>query len=376
MKLMHLSDLHLGKRVHEVSMLPDQVYILNQILDCIDTERPDALLICGDVYDKSIPSGEAVAVFDDFLSSLAQRELPVFIISGNHDSPERLAFGGRLMEPSGIHLSPVYNGSIEPITLRDEFGPVHFWLLPFLKPSHVRRFFPEEAPGSLSDALRLVIGKMPLNRQERNVLLTHQFVAGAATCESEEISIGGTDCVDAEIFSDFDYTALGHLHGPQNVLSSRIRYCGTPLKYSFSEALHHKSITVVHLGEKGTLDISLLPLTPLHDLREIRGTYQEVTARSFYVNAPTEDYLRITLTDEEDVPEAMGRLRTIYPNLLALRYDNTRTRSGAVIEAAADVQRKSPLELFGELYEKQNNQPLSDVQRTYLLGLMESIWED
>lgn len=376
MKLMHLSDLHLGKRVHEVSMLPDQVYILNQILDCIDTERPDALLICGDVYDKSIPSGEAVAVFDDFLCSLAQRELPVFIISGNHDSPERLAFGGRLMEPSGIHLSPVYNGSIEPITLRDEFGPVHFWLLPFLKPSHVRRFFPEEAPGNLSDALRLVIGKMPLNRQERNVLLTHQFVAGAATCESEEISIGGTDCVDAEIFSDFDYTALGHLHSPQNVLSSRIRYCGTPLKYSFSEALHHKSITVVHLGEKGTLDISLLPLTPLHDLREIRGTYQEVTARSFYVNTPTEDYLRITLTDEEDVPEAMGRLRTIYPNLLALRYDNTRTRSGAVIEAAADVQRKSPLELFGELYEKQNNQPLSDVQRTYLLGLMESIWED
>ena len=376
MKLMHLSDLHLGKRVHEVSMLPDQVYILNQILDCIDTERPDALLICGDVYDKSIPSGEAVAVFDDFLCSLAQRELPVFIISGNHDSPERLAFGGRLMEPSGIHLSPVYNGSIEPITLRDEFGPVHFWLLPFLKPSHVRRFFPEEAPGSFSDALRLVIGKMPLNRQERNVLLTHQFVAGAATCESEEISIGGTDCVDAEIFSDFDYTALGHLHGPQNVLSSRIRYCGTPLKYSFSETLHHKSITVVHLGEKGTLDISLLPLTPLHDLREIRGTYQEVTARSFYVNTPTEDYLRITLTDEEDVPEAMGRLRTIYPNLLSLRYDNTRTRSGAVIEAAADVQRKSPLELFGELYEKQNNQPLSDVQRTYLLGLMESIWED
>ena len=358
MKLMHLSDLHLGKRVHEVSMLPDQVCILNQILDCIDTERPDALLICGDVYDKSIPSGEAVAVFDDFLCSLAQRELPVFIISGNHDSPERLAFGGRLMEPSGIHLSPVYNGSIEPITLRDEFGPVHFWLLPFLKPSHVRRFFPEEAPGSLSDALRLVIGKMPLNRQERNVLLTHQFVAGAATCESEEISIGGTDCVDAEIFSDFDYTALGHLHSPQNVLSSRIRYCGTPLKYSFSEALHHKSITVVHLGEKGTLDISLLPLTPLHDLREIRGTYQEVTARSFYANTPTEDYLRITLTDEEDVPEAMGRLRTIYPNLLALRYDNTRTRSGALIEAASDVQ------------------PLSDVQRTYLLGLMESIWED
>ena len=376
MKLIHLSDLHLGKRVHEVSMLPEQLLILNHILQIVDEEQPQALMICGDVYDKTVPSGEAVTAFDDFLCRLAQRKLPVFIISGNHDSPERLAFGGRLMDLSGIHFSPVYSGDIRPITLRDEYGPVHFWLLPFLKPAHIRRFSPEEAPESYTDALRVAIGRMAIDAKERNVLLTHQFVAGAATCESEELSIGGTDCVDAEVFSDFDYVALGHLHGPQNVLSPRIRYCGTPLKYSFSEAHHHKSVTVAELGDKGDLQIRLRPLIPLHDLREIRGTYREVTAKSFYEGTPTEDYLHITLTDEEDVPEAMGRLRVIYPNLLKLSYDNARTRSNTVLDAAADVRRKSPLELFGELYEKQNNQPLSDVQRQYLLGLIESIWED
>lgn len=376
MKLIHLSDLHLGKRVHEVSMLPEQVLILRQILDILDEEQPQALLICGDIYDKTVPSGEAVTVFDDFLCQLAQRKLPVFIISGNHDSPERLAFGGRLMDASGIHFSPVFSGDIQPISLRDEYGPVHFWLLPFLKPAHVRRFYPEEAPETYTDALRVAIGRMAVDPTQRNVLLTHQFVTGAATCESEELSVGGTDCVDAEVFSDFDYVALGHLHGPQNVLSPRIRYCGTPLKYSFSEAHHHKSVTVAELGEKGGLQIRLRPLTPLHDLREIRGTYQEVTAKSFYEGTPTEDYLHITLTDEEDVPEAMGRLRAIYPNLLKLSYDNTRTRSNTVLDTAADVQCKSPLELFGELYEKQNNQPLSPVQRQYLLELIESIWED
>lgn len=376
MKLIHLSDLHLGKRVHEVSMLPEQVLILRQILDILDEEQPQALLICGDIYDKTVPSGEAVTVFDDFLCQLAQRKLPVFIISGNHDSPERLAFGGRLMDASGIHFSPVFSGDIQPISLRDEYGPVHFWLLPFLKPAHVRRFYPEEAPETYTDALRVAIGRMAVDPTQRNVLLTHQFVTGAATCESEELSVGGTDCVDAEVFSDFDYVALGHLHGPQNVLSPRIRYCGTPLKYSFSEAYHHKSVTIAELGEKGGLQIRLRPLTPLHDLREIRGSYQEVTAKSFYEGTSTEDYLHITLTDEEDVPEAMGRLRAIYPNLLKLSYDNTRTRSNTVLDTAADVQRKSPLELFGELYEKQNNQPLSPVQRQYLLELIESIWED
>jgi len=374
MKLFHLSDLHIGKRVHEVSMLDDQAYILEQILDLADQERPDALLICGDVYDKSVPSAESVALFDNFLCRIAQRQLPAFIISGNHDSPERLSFGGRLMEGSGIHLAPVYDGSVIPLTLNDEFGPVDFYLLPFLKPAHVKRFYPEEETGSYTDALKTALPTPDPSR--RSVLLTHQFVTGASRCESEELSVGGSDNVDASIFDDFDYVALGHIHGPQNIIPNKIRYCGTPLKYSFSEANHKKSVTKVELGEKGTVRVDTIPLTPRHDLRELRGSYLELTAKEFYENTPVEDYLHIILTDEEDVPEAIGRLRAIYPNLLKLSYDNLRTRSASVIEGSTSAQHKSPLELFAELYELQNNQPMSDVQSAYVRTLMETLWED
>ena len=375
MKLIHLSDLHIGKRVNEVSMLEDQEYILTQILEILDAEQPDAILISGDVYDKSIPPAEAVTVFDKFLCQLAQRKLEVFIISGNHDSAERLAFGGRLMESTGIHLSPVYNGNIAPITLQDAYGDVHFWLLPFLKPAHVKRFYPDAGIESFTDACRVAVEAMTLDTSARNVLLAHQFVTGSATCDSEEISVGGTDNVDAEVFADFDYVALGHIHGPQNISSEKIRYCGTPLKYSFSESTHIKSITVVELREKGSFDLRTIPLTPLHDMREIRGSYDEVTAKSFWENTAVEDYLHITLTDEEDVPEAMARLRVIYPNLMKLSYDNARTRSNSVIDGAVDVRRKSPLQLFGELYEQQNNQPMSQIQSDFLRELIESIWE-
>lgn len=375
MKLIHLSDLHIGKRVNEVSMIEEQEYILKQILEAVDAEQPDAVLIAGDVYDKSVPSAEAVTLFDDFLCSLAQRKRQVFIISGNHDSAERLAFGGRLMEDKGIHLSPVYDGNITPITLTDEYGDVCFWLLPFLKPAHVKRFYPDEGIESYTDACRAAVKKMGIDPAQRNVILAHQFVTGSATCDSEEISVGGTDNVDRSVFADFDYVALGHIHGPQNIGSERIRYCGTPLKYSFSEAGHQKSITVVELGQKGHVALRTISLTPLHDMREIRGSYDEVTAKTFYENTAVEDYLHITLTDEEDVPEAMARLRVIYPNLMKLTYDNARTRSNAVIDGAVDVQKKSPLQLFGELYEQQNNQPMSEIQKDFMSELIESIWE-
>lgn len=376
MKLIHLSDLHIGKRVNEVSMIEEQEYILAQILNMIDEEHPDAVLISGDVYDKSVPSAEAVTLFDQFLWGLARRELAVLIISGNHDSPERLAFGGRLMEGHGIHLSPVYDGTVSHITLTDTHGDVHFWLLPFLKPAHVRRFYPDEAIETYTDAIRVAIEKMGIDPTQRNVLLTHQFVTGSTVCESEELSVGGTDNVDAAVFEDFDYVALGHIHGPQNITSEKIRYCGTPLKYSFSEANHKKSVTVVELGEKGSFRLYALPLVPRHDMREIRGTYDELTAKSYYENTATDDYLHITLTDEEDVPEAMARLRVIYPNLMKLSYDNARTRKNAIIDSAVDVQQKSPLQLFGELYEQQNNQPMTDIQQKYMLELIESIWEE
>lgn len=376
MKLIHLSDLHLGKRVNEMSMLEDQKEILKQILQIVEEEQPDGVMICGDVYDKTVPSGEAVTLLDDFLWQLAEQQVPVMVISGNHDSPERLAFGNRMMEQSGIHISSVYQGKVESVSLQDEFGEVTFWLLPFVKPAHVRRFFPEREIESYTDAVRVALEGVALGEGKRNVLLTHQFVTGAATCESEELQVGGSDNVDASVFEGFDYVALGHIHGPQNIGSSGIRYCGTPLKYSFSEERHHKSVTVVELGEKGQRLLRLRPLVPRRDLRTLRGSFAQVTARETYETAPREDYLHIVLTDEEDVPEAVGKLRGIYPNLMKLSYDNTRTRTNRVISQGPTVVERSPLELFEELYELQNNQPMTESQRQFAKELMETIWEE
>jgi len=375
MKLIHLSDLHIGKRVNEISMLPDQAHILNEILSVVDAEQPDAVLIAGDVYDRTVPPAEAVTLFDDFLCSLAQRRVPTLIISGNHDSAERLAFAARLLAASGITISPVYDGTAASVTLRDEYGDVTVYLLPFLKPVHVRRCYPEEQIETYTDACRVAVSHMELDENCRNVLLTHQFVTGSATCDSEELSVGGSGNVDAAVFDGFDYVALGHIHGPQNVGSNRVRYCGTPLKYSFSEENHHKSVTVVHLGQKGDLRLELRPLTPLHDLRTIRGSFAEVTGSAFYENTVCDDYLHIVLTDEEDIPEAVGKLRLIYPNLMKLSYDNTRTRADQIIDAA-EVTHRSPLELFDELYALQNNRPMSDVQRTFTQELIDALQEE
>lgn len=376
MKLIHLSDLHLGKRVNEFSMLEDQQYILTEILQIIDREKPDGVMIAGDVYDKSVPSAEAVALLDDFLVRLAKRDLQVFLISGNHDSPERMAFGGRLMAQSGVHLAPVYDGKVSPITLTDNYGPVNLYLLPFLKPAHVRRCFPEREILTYTDALAAAIEAMGVDPAQRNVLVTHQFVTGAARCDSEEISVGGTDNVDVSVFEPFDYVALGHIHGPQQVGWETVRYCGTPLKYSFSEAKHQKSVTVVELGKKGAVSVRTVPLTPMRDLAELRGTYEELTFRGFYDGTSyPRDYVHITLTDEEDIPDAVSKLRIIYPNLMKLDYDNKRTRAGIVLEGAEDQQR-SPLELLEEFYEKQNGQPMGEEQRAFAKNLMERIWEE
>jgi exonuclease sbcCD, D subunit len=376
MKLIHLSDLHLGKRVNEFSMLEDQQYILTEILQIIDREKPDGVMIAGDVYDKSVPSAEAVALLDDFLVRLAKRDLQVFLISGNHDSPERMAFGGRLMAQSGVHLAPVYDGKVSPITLTDEYGPVNLYLLPFLKPAHVRRCFPEREILTYTDALAAAIEAMGVDPAQRNVLVTHQFVTGAARCDSEEISVGGTENVDVSVFGPFDYVALGHIHGPQQVGRETVRYCGTPLKYSFSEAKHQKSVTVVELGEKGAVSVRTVPLTPMRDLAELRGTYEELTFRGFYDGTSyPRDYVHITLTDEEDIPDAVSKLRIIYPNLMKLDYDNKRTRAGIILEGAEDQQR-SPLELLEEFYEKQNGQPMGEKQRAFAKSLMERIWEE
>ena len=376
MKFLHLADLHLGKRVNGFSMLEDQAHILRQILAILDDEQPDGVLIAGDVYDKSVPSVEAVELLDGFLTELRARGVPVLLISGNHDSPERLAFGGRVMDSCGIHISPVYDGALAPVTLHDEFGPVHVWLLPFVKPAHVRRWFPDADIESYTDAVAEAVAHMDIDTAARNVLVTHQFVTGGTRSGSEELSVGGTDNVDSGVFAPFDYVALGHLHGAQHIGRETIRYAGSPLKYSFSEARQHKSVTVVTLGEKGDVQVRTVALTPLRELREIRGSYNELTARSFYEHTTyRSDYLHLILTDEQDVFDAMSRLRTIYPYLMTLDYDNARTRAAGGMSVPAETERRTPLELFEALYQRQNHQPMSEVQRTYIAQLMEQIME-
>lgn len=376
MKLIHLSDLHLGKRVNEFSMLEDQQYILEEILRIIDSEKPDGVLIAGDVYDKTVPSAEAVTLLDEFLVQLSKRDTQTFLISGNHDSAERLAFGGRLMEQSGIHIARVYNGVLAPLTLRDEYGPVDLYLLPFLRPVQVRRFFPESEIATYTEAMAAVLGAADIDKAHRNVLVTHQFVTGAQTCDSEELSVGGTDNVDVSVFDDFDYVALGHIHGPQKIGRETVRYCGTPLKYSFSEVGHKKSVTVVELAEKGSVAIRTVPLVPKRDMSELRGAYNELMLRENYEGKPfRNDYLRITLTDEEDIPNAVNNLRTVYPYIMRLDYDNRRTRTESHVDGAEQVERKRPLTLFEEFYESQNGQPMSEEQRSFAKQLMERIWE-
>ncbi len=375
MKIMHLSDLHLGKRVNEFSMIEDQEYILTKIINIIDEQKPQAVMIAGDIYDKSVPSAEAVELFDDFLVRLSNRNLKVFVISGNHDSAERIAFGGRLMDKSGIFMSPVYNGKVEPITLEDEFGEINFYMLPFVKPSNVRRFYEDSEIESYTDALKAAIDHMNIDTNHRNILVTHQFVTGALRSDSEEIYVGGTDNVDASVFADFDYVALGHIHRAQKCVSEFIRYSGTPLKYSFSEAKDNKTVTIIEMKEKGEIELSYCPLVPKRDLVEIRGTYNELTLKSFYENTSySEDYMHITLTDEEDILDVLTKLRVIYKNIMKLDYDNKRTRHATEISGASEIKAKTPLEHFEEFYELQNGQAMNEEQAAFMTNMIEEIW--
>lgn len=376
MKLLHLSDLHLGIRINGFSMLEDQRYILNQILEIAREEKPQAVLLCGDLYDKALPPAEAVQLLDWFLVALSEMGIRVFAISGNHDSAERLSFGSRLMAGSGVYVAPVYHSGIQPLVLEDGFGPVYFWMIPFVKPAQVRRFFPEEPIESYTSALEKVIGSLGLDKGKRNVLLAHQFVTDGERSESEDVCVGGLDNVDSSVFDGFDYVALGHLHRPQHIGRETLRYCGTPLKYSFSEKNDQKSVTVVELGDKGDITLRTCPLRPLRDMRELRGTYEELTLRDNYMGTDTQDYLRIILTDEEEIPSAMGRLRNIYPNTMNLLYDNTRTRHCGQEQILDAIEEKSPLDWFRELYRLQNGRDMSESQLTLCRELIEKIGEE
>lgn len=376
MKFIHLADLHLGKRVNGFSMLEDQRSVLGEILTILDRERPDALLIAGDVYDRPIPPEDAVGLFDGFLVDVARRGAEVFLISGNHDSAERVAFGGRLMDARGIHPAPVFDRCVAPILREDAWGPVAIYLFPFIKPAQVRRFWPEEEIVSYTDAVRAAIAHSGVDPAVRNIAVAHQFVTGATVCDSEEHLVGGLEQVDADVFAPFAYVALGHLHGPQCVGRPTLRYAGSPLKYSFSELAQTKGVTVVTLGAPGEVEVRLEPLHPRRDLRERRGSFAALTGPDAPSGGEREHYYRLVLTDEEDIPEALARLRAVYPNLMELAYDNTRTRAGTSALGAVAAENKSPLELFDELYALQNGQPMSEEQRRFARGLIEEIWEE
>lgn len=380
MKVLHVSDLHIGKRVNGMSMLDDQRYILRQILDIAEKRQVSVLLIAGDVYDKASPSAEAVTVFDAFLTDAVAAGLRVLAIPGNHDSAERIAYAQGLLEKQGVCLPPVYAGEVERVELEDEHGPVEFWLLPFLKPGDVRRFFPDEEIGDdYSAALRAVLGACDIDQGKRNVVLSHQLVTAYGTAPDradDEIKLGGMDNVDVSVYDAFDYVALGHVHRPQRVGRDTVRYSGSPLKYSFSEARYGKSVALVELGEKKPGDdvgecvsFELIPLVPLHDVREVRGALADVLAMG-----AESDYLHITLSDEHPQLDAMAKIHEVFPNAMMLDYDNvTLLIDRPQTQLTADPDSMDTLDLFSAFYESQVGNPLDDEQRDFARKLIAKV---
>ncbi len=378
MKFIHLSDLHIGKRVHEFSMIEEQKDILQKILLIVKEEDADAVIIAGDVYDRPVPSAEAVQVLDSFLTELSKMGKMIFMISGNHDSAERIAFGAKLMAGQNIFISPVYDGTIEKVEAEDVHGKVNVYLLPFLKPAMVRQEL-EEAEAeqvkieSYQDALSFVIEKMDFDTKERNILVAHQFVTGASCCDSEEVQVGGIDQISVDLFDKFDYVALGHIHSPQKIGRETVRYCGTPLKYSFSEAEQTKSVTIVEVEEKGNVNLRTIPLKPLREMRKIKGTYVEVTSSPYYKKELSQDYVQITLTDEDDVVDVLQKLRYFYPNMMYLEYDNQRTRENQDLIVMEETEQKSEIDILCEFYKMQNNQDMDEEQMEFSKHLIEKL---
>jgi len=374
MKLLHTSDLHIGKRVNEFSMIEDQEYILNQILEIVDEQKPLGIMIAGDVYDKNIPCVEGVTLFDCFLTELHKRKLAIFIVSGNHDSSERINFGGRIMEENQIHIAGAFQGSLDKITLTDENGKLNVYLMPFVKPAIVRRYYPEVE--TYQEAVETILSHSEIDKVERNILVAHQFITSGESmperCDSESISLGGLDNIDASVFEAFDYVALGHLHGAQRIGRDTIRYAGSPIKYSFSEANQMKSVTMIEFDGKANLVYHKIPLLPVRDMREIKGPIAALIDIINYSQGNTLDYIHATLTDEEEIYDAIGKLRSVYPNIMRLDFENSRTVWNADAKmAAVDVEQRSSMELFDDFYENQNNNPMSVTQRDIMQRLFD-----
>lgn len=366
MKFIHMSDLHIGKRLNEYSLIEDQRYILNEIINIIKKEKPDGVLIAGDVYDKSVPSAEAVSLLDLFLGKLSETEAKVFIISGNHDSAERIAYGGEAFKRQGIYISPVFSGEVSKTQFTDEYGKVNVYLLPFIKPAHVKRY--NEMVESYTDALDCVIKGLDVDENERNVILSHQFVTGALRTESEEVNVGGLDNVEGFVFDKFDYVALGHIHKNQKIKRETMRYSGTPLKYSASEAKDEKCVVLVELKEKGNVKIKNIPLIPMRDFCDLRGTLNELLEKE-----NKKDYVRITLTDTEAVVDAYGKLKINYPFMTELIFDRKR---GAENIRNSFSKDKSPVEQFCDFYMAVNGKELTKEQEVTVSKIFERIKEE
>ena len=349
-KFLHIADLHLGKRLNGVSFLEDQIFLLNQISALAEAEHADAVVIAGDVYQKASPQSEAMAAFDAFVTRLAAAGIRVLVISGNHDSAQRISYFSALVRNAGVYVSEEFTGTVQTVALSDAFGEVRFGLLPFLKPIQARRFYPDEKIETYEDAVRAVLRHSPVDPAARNVLVCHQFVTGAETCDSEETAVGGLDCVDASAFDDYDYVALGHIHGPQRLKRDTLRYAGSLMKYSFSEVNHRKSVTVVEMLEKGDVRLHTVPLTALHDMRTVEGMLSDVMAMSY-----SEDYVWVTIHDELPPPDARVTISTVFPNMLKFSVVNSKTKMDIDVLAREQMESKSVPELFSDFYRLQNN---------------------
>ena len=370
MRFLHLADLHIGKRVNGFSMIEDQKFVFEQVYNVIENEKIDGIIMAGDIYDKPVPSAEAVKLFDEMLTRLVSINLPIFVISGNHDSAERIGFGSDILSAAKVYMSRVYNVNLQKIELEDDYGKINVYLLPFIKPATVKNIYKEAEIKDYDDALEYVLSQEKIDETNRNVIVSHQFVTGAMRSESEEVSVGGLDNVSVENYEAFDYVALGHIHRAQQMGRESARYAGTLLKYSFSEEKHNKSMTIVDLKEKGNIEIKEIPVKPLHDLKTIKGKFSKITSEEFYKELKKEDYYRAVLTDEDDILNAIGKLKSIYPNLMSMEYDNTRTRSYSVVDNVETGETKSPLDYFEEFFEKQNGRKMSEKQRNYLLEIL------
>lgn len=373
MKFIHISDLHLGKKVYEYSMIEEQRNALRQVLEAAGRHGVDGILVAGDIYDKPVPPVEAVSLFDEFLIKIREKGMKVFIISGNHDSAERIAFGADIFSSDNIYISKPYDGMIKSVECEDGYGRAVIHLIPFLKPAHVRKCFPDFDINDYNSALRVVVEHMDIDVAERNIVLVHQFITGAERSESEEMFLGGLDNVDFDIFEGFDYVALGHIHKPQAMGKRTVRYSGAPVKYALDEVNQTKSMTLVELKEKGDISIEQIPIKPVRDMRRITGTYMELTDRNNYAGTNTDDYIHAILTDETDVPDALRKLRVIYPNILKLEYDNKRTRERKSVVEREAVRNRQPSEYIEELYRLQNNDDMSEVQAKLVKDLLEDL---